>query len=349
MIHMKKLVKKLLFKSGLMRVLHHVRNRDTCTVVMFHRVLPLDDPRWPGADEEWTVSLEDFKRCILFFKKYYNVIGLDSLSSCLHNGTSLPPRSLLITFDDGWSDTEEFAVPVLAELDVPFVVFVAGAAIGRKIPFLPEALRECWQLQVLPLDQLELIIRAHDIPIQIENFGDVFYATSEILDSLVMEVRRGAHPFVQDMEELAHAVLSETYSANPAMLSVEQLKKIVAAGGSIGGHGFSHAPLDQVLNYEEELRETKSILDVILKEEGTVVTSMSFPHGKYNELVVKRAMQAGYTLIFNSEPCHNIISKIMDNCFLGRINIPYSVINDRGFFSESNLAFWLISREKCAL
>jgi peptidoglycan/xylan/chitin deacetylase (PgdA/CDA1 family) len=43
----------------------------------------------------------------------------------------LPARPLLITFDDGWADNEEFALRALRERNLPAVVFVVAAGVHR--------------------------------------------------------------------------------------------------------------------------------------------------------------------------------------------------------------------------
>ena len=97
----------------LLSVYHRIRNRNTLTIVVFHRVLAVDDERWPHAHPEWTVSDAVFEQCLQFFRRHYYVISLEELLSSVEQGKKLPNRSLLITFDDGYADNEEYALPLL--------------------------------------------------------------------------------------------------------------------------------------------------------------------------------------------------------------------------------------------
>jgi peptidoglycan/xylan/chitin deacetylase (PgdA/CDA1 family) len=62
----------------------------------------------------------------------YTVVGLESVLAHFAGGDVLPPRSVLITFDDGYRDNLENALPVLRRYGYPAVLFV-------PIGFLDEA------------------------------------------------------------------------------------------------------------------------------------------------------------------------------------------------------------------
>ena len=123
--------KRLLYHGGGLGLYHRLRNRDALTVVLFHRVLPRTDPRWASSLPEWTVSDGMFDRCLVFFKRHYNVVRVEDLVASYRTGRPLPPRSLLITFDDGYADNEEFALPLLRKHGLPAVVFVFSDAVDR--------------------------------------------------------------------------------------------------------------------------------------------------------------------------------------------------------------------------
>src|SRR5579871_5690312 len=92
------LLKGALLYRHWLALFHRIRNRNTLTVVAFHRVLSRNDPRWPGALPEFTVSTGFFEQCLLFFRRHYNPIGIEELAASAAHGRQLPPRSLLITF-----------------------------------------------------------------------------------------------------------------------------------------------------------------------------------------------------------------------------------------------------------
>jgi len=129
----KKFTKKLLYKTGILRLVNKIRNKHTLTVVLFHRVLPKNDIRWPQSDKCWSVSDNVFDACLAFFIRHYNVIRLDDISAFLEDGKPLPHNALLITFDDGWSDNLQYAVDITNQHSIKPLLFVTTSAIGTRI------------------------------------------------------------------------------------------------------------------------------------------------------------------------------------------------------------------------
>jgi peptidoglycan/xylan/chitin deacetylase (PgdA/CDA1 family) len=118
---------KQLLKNGVYRTLGEAtslvppRNGDdrgALRVLMYHKVN--DVPRNPlsvpvALFEEQMAQLRDLG---------YTVVDLDDVIEQYANGTPLPERPVLITFDDGYRDNLAHAVPVLQRYGYPAVVFV---------------------------------------------------------------------------------------------------------------------------------------------------------------------------------------------------------------------------------
>jgi peptidoglycan/xylan/chitin deacetylase (PgdA/CDA1 family) len=127
---LKSLLGFLLFISGL----YESRFRNRATVVLFHRV----DDRHGG--DALSVTVAEFERYCRFFLRHFDVIDLPSLLARLGSGADIS-RTLVITFDDGYSDNAETAAPVLQRLGLPACFFVTTAFIGSNtVPWWDEKL-----------------------------------------------------------------------------------------------------------------------------------------------------------------------------------------------------------------
>ncbi len=60
------------------------------------------------------------------YKKNYTVINGGQLAKAFESKLDLPNRAIMITFDDGYKDTLENALPVLADLNISATVFLAS-------------------------------------------------------------------------------------------------------------------------------------------------------------------------------------------------------------------------------
>jgi peptidoglycan/xylan/chitin deacetylase (PgdA/CDA1 family) len=98
----------------------------TGVVVAFHRVH--EDRDVYGL----SVDCRAFERYCQFFRQHFRVIPLGELIAKLERGEPLN-RHLSITFDDGYRDNFENAVPVLERLALPATFFIVSQWIGSNV------------------------------------------------------------------------------------------------------------------------------------------------------------------------------------------------------------------------
>lgn len=330
-------LKALAYHSGMLGLYHRVRNRNHLTIAMFHRVLPASDPRHAGADPEWTMTTETFNHCLTFFRRHYQVVTPEQVFAALRQGHALPPRSLLITFDDGWADTAEYAQPLLDQAGMRALVFVVGDAVDRATPFWEEYL---YQLLATEPDGWQRLAA------QLEHCGMAPLKGAAPANSGEAAIR---HAIGQLSQRERPAVLAMVHSlgwphSTAAMLSQRQLEGLVAGGHAIGGHGMSHQPLTRVTDLAQELQAAQQTLATRLQQPA--VESMSFPHGAFSEGVAAQCSAAGYQFLFSSEAhLTRLDGKPSTAPRLGRIHISERALIDRQRrFLPSQLALWLFLR-----
>jgi peptidoglycan/xylan/chitin deacetylase (PgdA/CDA1 family) len=68
-------------------------------------------------------------------RRGFTVRPLRELLACNARGEPLPPRTIAITFDDGYQSFFHYAWPVLRDLDLPATAFLATAHVGAAAPF----------------------------------------------------------------------------------------------------------------------------------------------------------------------------------------------------------------------
>src|SRR5215203_1242979 len=113
------------------RIVWRARNRFTpeALVLLYHRVTRLEtDPQW------LSVPPERFDEQVEMLVRNWHVLSLPRLLGTLHEGT-LPKRSVVITFDDGYADNLFEAKPILERHGLPATVFVASGFVGRREEF----------------------------------------------------------------------------------------------------------------------------------------------------------------------------------------------------------------------
>lgn len=99
----------------------------------------------------------------------------------------------------------------------------------------------------------------------------------------------------------------------------EELYRLLKEGISIQSHTMSHRPLQNLSNKEiyEELYTSKQTIE---KNLNTKVQAISFPHGSYNQEVIRIAQEAGYRFMLTSNiECVYLNSFQGNFAVLGRI------------------------------
>jgi peptidoglycan/xylan/chitin deacetylase (PgdA/CDA1 family) len=84
-------------------------------VLMYHYVSPLP-PQADSIREGLTISPDTFREHIEFLhSEGYEAVSLYEINGALEQGTPLPEKPIVLTFDDGYTDHYQYVFPVLKE------------------------------------------------------------------------------------------------------------------------------------------------------------------------------------------------------------------------------------------
>jgi len=328
-------LKKLLYVSGSLGAYHRLRNARTLTVVMFHRILDPQDPRWAASDPDYTLRADLFAQCLRFFVEHYNIISADDVLRARRGEKKLPARALLITFDDGWADNVDFALPQLQKLGLPSLMFVVSDAVDRNESFFQERILGAWRRGTLTLEQLNGALRqlGAEVPAPVRNDAAQLRRSIQVVEALAHDQRAGL------LENLSAAL------ADPLrqMVTTQELRTLNEAGMAIGLHGKTHIPMTRAADLDAELAGARREMSARMPH-CTPPQTMSFPHGRYDAPIAAQARQAGYELVFTSVPTINPVSASVD-WLLGRLGFETDAVADaQGRFRPEWLALYLFRR-----
>ncbi len=337
---MKRTLLELAYHCGLLDLYHRVRNRRVLTVVALHRVLPESDSRWSTCDPLYTVSARFLEQCLLFLAARYNVVSLEQITNA-RRGAPLPPRPLLITFDDGWADNYEYALPVLRSLKLPAALFVAGDALDRHEAFFQERLIGAWRTRRISESTLRQLWAQVALPAE----APVAVNDEAAMRALIARLQALPPP---DRQTLLDCVAA---GAEPRrqMLSSEELRALRASGFAVGTHGKQHEALTSVTDVQSELLGSKQIVARALQVPPEQIGTMSFPFSKQDAQVVQRAREAGYELLFGGGLSLTPLSGPLPD-LIARVGITAREMEDaRGNLRPAALAAYLFRRPHQAL
>lgn len=318
---MKRLVKHLLFYSGLIRLAHRFRNRQTLTIIMLHRILPEDKIKEYGANPEWSMTPEVFENFLIFIKKYYTPVSVEEIEDSFKHSKQLPANAILISFDDGWRDNYQYASKYLLDHQVPSIIFIVTNTINQQLPFWQELVYSCCVksssdfLQCIKLSGMDncdsiltFISELSNNPDYIKNKDRVIEYCSKVKSNLPRQL--------MDEQEI---------------LELHKHKYI-----SIGSHGASHNLLGN-MSQGEQWQEISSSRDVLEKITRSNIRFLSFPHGSNNAETLLLCQQAKFSLMFDSKVAINHSHSTQ----LARVHVSQRSITEKGKFSRIKAAYRL--------
>jgi peptidoglycan/xylan/chitin deacetylase (PgdA/CDA1 family) len=248
------------------------------SILIYHRVLPAKDPLLPDLPD-----IRQFGRHMAVLKRCFQVLPLSFAVRRLRDGT-LPPRAACISFDDGYADNAECALPVLQALALPASFFIAtGFLDGGQmwnddvIEYVRHAPAGWLDLQAYGLG----IVRAEDAR-----------QKASAIDALLRHLKY----LPLDQRQAAAARLAPPRRAE-LMLNTCQLRELHRAGMEIGAHTEQH-PILSKIGDAQALREISASKARLEQLTGAPVRLFAYPNGKpgqdYDQRHVRMVSSLGF-------------------------------------------------------
>jgi peptidoglycan/xylan/chitin deacetylase (PgdA/CDA1 family) len=314
-------VRSFCYVTGLLSLLHRWRNRDTLTVFMFHRVLPANSSEYAAADREFTLTTTGFDLVLAFIARHYHVVDAATVRAAKAGKARLPSCAGLITFDDGWRDTLDYAAPLLARRRLPALVLVPTELLDSESA-------RWWQDAVVELmaDATKRAALAAQLKLPGEGAIQSWRLSAAVAALAPAERLRLLAPYVCMSPPRAQmATRADLCGPKPRHLA-------------FGAHGHSHAPLTESRTPVRELTLSRNLIQALGGE-----PAMAFPHGACTPALISAAAAMGFELIFTSKPALN--PRSLSQPALGRLHVPENAWTcEGGSISPPRLASYLFFR-----
>lgn len=250
------------------------QQRDTLTIVCYHRVLPAP-LRKAYFDPELVVTPEMLDLHCAVMARHFEVVTLGTgLDDWLSGRESQKPR-VAITFDDGYRDNEAYAAPILSSHGLTATFFVVSGLVG--------ACERTWY----------------------DEAGDMLLRLGR---NAVLEIERAKAMTPTDrqvwLDDLAREAGPITLRNDDLIMDETALQRLIAAGHEIGSHTVTHPLLDQLEGeaLRWEIAQSKSDLESKLE---TTVSGFCYPNGNLSDAVKTIVDSSGYAYATSSRPGTN--------------------------------------------
>lgn len=242
-------------------------HRQLLTILIYHRVLPGQDPLRPGE-----ITAGHFELQMSFLARHLNVLPLREAAQCLRAGR-LPRRACCITFDDGYADNLTVALPILEKYRLPATVFVATGYLDGGRMFNDSVVDAVAGARGQALNLEAIGLGRHVIG----SVAEKHMAIATILETLKYQPPEERAILVDKLVGLAGCGPLPT----DIMLTSEQVGELARRGVEIGGHTVAHTILTTLAaaTARQEIAAGKQRLEEIT---GKPVTTFAYPNGRPN-------------------------------------------------------------------
>jgi peptidoglycan/xylan/chitin deacetylase (PgdA/CDA1 family) len=302
-------------------------NRQKLVIVMYHGV-----SRGTHHPPLWTqLPQSQFRRQLLFLKAHYNFLSLPDFIDILRFKKDFPPRSALLTFDDGLQNNYTVAYPVLKELQIPAAIFLTINFIDTSKMF--------W------FDELFLILReALQRGSELPHFpgspqpSNGIEQLPSIYSYIVQEMKHlssaDRNAWLDQLRALSDVNLSD-HMEDFGMLTWDQVFEMRASGlVDFGVHTASHAILSHlaISEWEKEMLQPRLQLSAKLQEE---IVSFCYPNGRpgldFSSQHQDFLKEHGYVCAFSTQS--DLYGSTMDRYQIGRIPVGHDLTSELKYFS----------------
>jgi peptidoglycan/xylan/chitin deacetylase (PgdA/CDA1 family) len=266
MINKRAMAAQALMKSGFWRLLQRLIAQRGLLVLNYHRVR--DDETSVFDYGLWSATSGSFAEQLRFCKANADVIGPGDLSDILARPDDRS-RYVLITFDDGYRDNYEVAFPILRDLGVPALFFVATGFIGTgKLPWWDEIAR--------------LACHAGTKQVTLPKWWDVGIPKGESTADTLLRKYKSLPS--NDAERFLLAVADEVNAKSfgspcpDLWMTWDMLREMQRKGMSIGAHTVTHPILSRATMARQQY-EVETSCQHIIQEIGVQPSHFSYPVG----------------------------------------------------------------------
>jgi peptidoglycan/xylan/chitin deacetylase (PgdA/CDA1 family) len=307
------------------------------TILLYHRIAqPAVDPQLVA------VTPAHFEEQILALRRHYRVVSVSELVSNFRSGRS-NGSMISLTFDDGYADNAEVALPLLQKHAVPAMFYLASGFVGSAREFLSDDLERLLLTPPQCPDALHLTIggkpfacamRSRDAePESIVSDGE-WNITSKTDPEPRHRAYRALHALLRasppaEREQVLDQLRSQCGDHGPARLahramSWDQARDMASCElVELGAHTVNHPWLSS-LTLTEQRKEIVNSKRVLEQQIGRPMTSFAYPYGtreSYTTETVAMVKGAGF-----GNACSNFRERICGHT--DPLEIPRMVVRD---------------------
>ncbi|HEY3303675.1 MAG TPA: polysaccharide deacetylase family protein [Candidatus Binatia bacterium] len=297
-----------LYYSGTLFLYRRLRRIGYPIILNYHRVLDPAAARNEAVPPGMYVRPQSFEKQLRYLAHHYQVVTMEELLARRERAAQTRRPFCVITFDDGWRDNYENALPLLRKYRLPATLFLSTGFIGSgQTPWFYRLGHVLRVLAEMP-DEACAALRNYRQKLPVPLSGWLAASSAERqrdIDAVIEELKKlpGAElgTLVERLQQWLVLRGQRADVNSVAMLDWKQVREMALSSVEIGSHGVTHMILTQIAPQaaKVELQESKRCIE---EQVERPVGGFSYPNGDYSDAVEALVRTAGYRYACTTRP-----------------------------------------------
>jgi peptidoglycan/xylan/chitin deacetylase (PgdA/CDA1 family) len=262
-------------------------------VLLYHRVTDLEqDP------QQLSVTPANFFEHVTMIRKTYTPVLIEEFADLLIHGKELPKKTVILSFDDGYADNLNEALPILESNGSQALFYIATNLINSNKEFWWDELERILLAKQFAVEKIELKSAQRNVVLKTSTFEQrrnsyeslhpiLKYASLAERDELISQLR-------------TQAGLSVSGRATHRVMTKEEIQRLAnSTSAVIGAHSHRHPALS-ILSSQEQQEEISISKNILQEITGKSIDHFSYPFGSkkdYNQETVRICGQIGFKMV----------------------------------------------------
>lgn len=245
-------------------------------VLTYHRIVDLP-PGYPFDGEVVDCTPALFERQMAVLGRHFSAVGVAELCAFFDGEAPLPRNPVMITFDDGYRDNHEHALPILRRHGLKGVFFIATEPLEHRRLYWWD--RVAWIFNHATRDTLRL---AYPVPLALDLRAGRERAAAIVLQLIKEQYRLDLGRLLDELTAAAGLAWNadrERELADPLLMTWEQVCELRRCGMDVQSHTRTHRPL-HTLDRQALIAELAGSREVLAGRLGEAPIAIAYPVGQ---------------------------------------------------------------------
>lgn len=268
----KKWLKRALLRSSILDLSNRLAPQ-SALILSYHSIV--EEPERTAQVLGISQARADFEAHMEIVARHFSPVTVEDVAAFAQRRRELPRRAVAVTFDDGFADNHDVALPILNRYGIPASFYIMVNAVEKGM--LPWYCRIRFAFNTTRRPQWTNPEKTRTYELQFPDQRNA--ARAAAWDWGAMLTGNAQEEFVREVEEALE--IKPVSGRSTFMMSWEQVRSLKKAGHTIGAHTLSHPNVAQV-SEDSARSEIVGSKKKVEEQIGEPVEHFSYPHPALN-------------------------------------------------------------------